>query len=274
MRFIAIGGDERMVYAARELCADTLYLGENMNIDGKYSAVVLPVPLSKDGENLDCPLEQTKFPLSRITEFAEENAEIFAGGSCPALEKICSENGFALTNYFANETLTLKNAKLTAEAAVMLMIQSSKGSVLGSRTLITGYGRIAKFLASAVSSLGGKVTVAARKPEVRAQAELDGYMAVDISEMHGIAGEFDYIANTAPAELFTETDFNNPNVVYIELASMPQEPTKSFCQKHGVNYIFAGGLPGKYSPKTAGIFIAETIQNIIFSEIPRKRAPN
>lgn len=265
MRVLFIGGDERMIYAARELCADTLYLGENINVSGKYGAIVLPVPLSKDGENVDCPLGQTRFPFGGISEFAEENSVVFAGGSSPALEKICRENGYTLKNYFALETLTLKNAKLTAEAAVMLMIQSSKGALLGSETLITGYGRIAKFLAKALSALGSKVTVAARKPEVRALAELDGYAAVDTSDMRGIIGKFEYIANTVPAQLFAENDFENSNAVYIELASLPQEPTKSLCKKHGLNYVFAGGLPGKYSPKAAGTFIAQTIKNIISS---------
>ncbi len=263
MKILVMGGDERMIFAARALGADALYLGENVNISGKYEAIVLPVPLSKDGENVACPIENTKFPLEKITEFAKENAFIFAGGNCPKLDGICREKGYRLENYFDSETLTLKNARLTAEAAVMLMIQASKGALLGEKALITGYGRIAKFLAKNLAALGCMVTISARKPEARAAAALDGYEAIDINNFRGDIGKFGYIANTVPAQLFNEEDFKGAGAVFIELATLPQEPTKTFCEANGLKYIFAGGLPGKYSPKAAGEYIADEIKSRI-----------
>ncbi len=260
MKILVMGGDERMIFAARALGADTLYLGENMNINGKYEAIVLPVPLSKDGENVACPIENTKFPLEKITEFAKENAFIFAGGHCPKLDEICREKGYRLENYFDSETLTLKNARLTAEAAVMLMIQASKGALFGEKALITGYGRIARFLARDLASFGCMVTIAARKPEARAAAELDGYEAIDTGNFRGNIGKFGYIANTVPAQIFKEDDLKGASAVFIELATLSQEPTKTFCEANGLKYIFAGGLPGKYSPKAAGEYIADEIK--------------
>ena len=260
MKILVMGGDERMIFAARALGADTLYLGENVNISGKYETIVLPVPLSKDGENVACPIENTKFPLEKITEFAKENAFILAGGNCPKLNDICREKGYRLENYFYSETLTLKNARLTAESAVMLLIQSSKGALFGEKALITGYGRIAKFLARNLAVFGCGVTIAARKPEVRAAAELDGYKAIDTGNFRGNIGKFGYIANTVPAQIFKEDDFKGASAVFIELATIPQEPTKTFCESNGLKYIFAGGLPGKYSPKAAGKYIADEIK--------------
>lgn len=265
MNILVMGGDERMVYAARELSADTLFLGEQMDTNKKYDTIVLPMPLSRDGENVACPIEKTQFPFSIITEYAAENARIFAGGTAAVLAEICRENGFMLENYSASETLTLKNAKLTAEAAAMLFVQHSPGSLLGSTVLITGYGRIARFLARELAPFGCNIIIAARKSEARVLAGLDGFSAVDINEIPDIIGECDYIANTAPAPLFSENDFAKLKewTVFEELATVPREPTESLCEKYGGRYVFAGGLPGKFSPETAGKFIAEEINKLI-----------
>ena len=262
---LVMGGDERMIYAARGLSADTLFLGEQMDTNKKYDTIVLPMPLSRDGENVACPIEKTQFPFSKITEYAAENARIFAGGNAEALAKLCLENGYTLENYFQSEALTLKNAKLTSEAAVMLLIQHSTGALLGSTALITGYGRIARFLARELSAFGCNIIIAARKREARVLAELDGFSAVDIGGISDVIGECDYIANTAPSQLFSEDVFAKMKewTIYEELATLPREPTKSLCEKHGGRYVFAGGLPGKFSPEAAGRFIAEEINNLI-----------
>ncbi|MCH5195739.1 MAG: hypothetical protein J1F28_03440 [Oscillospiraceae bacterium] len=258
---LVMGGDERMIHAARILSADTLFLGENADISKKYDAIVLPMPLSRDGASVVCPIEKTRFPFADIIEYAEENARIFAGGNSPALARLCREKGFTLENYSESETLALKNAKLTAEAAVMLFIQHSPGSLLGSTVLITGYGRIARFMARELSAFGCDVIIAARRPEARVLAELEGSSAVDIDGIADVIGECDYIANTVPAQLFPENVFAKIKewTILEELATLPQEPTKSLCEKYGGRYVFAGGLPGKFSPEAAGKFIAEEI---------------
>lgn len=263
MRISVMGGDERMLYAALKLSAETLFLGGDNAANGKYDAIILPMPLTRDGENVYCPLAKARLSFDKIPEFAAENAQIFAGGRSPALTEICRKNSFSLFNYLESEALALKNAKLTAEAAVMLLIQSSPDAVSGSTVLITGYGRIARFLAEDLSALGSKIIIAARRPEARVSAELDGYSSVDTSEISSVTGSADYIANTVPAEIFSERDFSamKPEAVFAELATLPPEPAKSLCEKNRVKYIFAGGLPGKYSPKAAGRFIAEEIQH-------------
>ncbi len=265
MKILVIGGDKRMIFAAQELRADTLLLGKHTDINGKYDAIVLPMPLTRDGENVFCPLENTAFPFLRTQEFCKSGAVVFAGGSCPKLTEICLLNSFKLINYSEVETLTLKNAALTAENAVMLMVQSSEGSLFGSSVLVTGYGRIAKFLAGFLKPFNCKLTIAARRPEARVQAELDGLRAIDTGEIAETIGEYDYIANTAPAQLFFESSLSacRKETVFLELATLPQEPTKSLCEKSGVKYVFAGGLPGKYSPKAAGKVIAEEIKKFI-----------
>lgn len=259
MKILCIGGDKRMLYTADLLSAERLFMGNFPEPLGKFGGIVLPIPLTKDKLSINAPLSQTAVTFNIILQYAEKNAVIFAGGTCDVLEKLCRENGFELVNYFASERLALKNAALTAEAAACILSQNGDGAVLGTEILVTGYGRIARFLARYLKTLGGKVTVAARNPASRAAAELEGFSAVDIN---GISGSFDYCANTVPAHVLTEEFFGEIGA-YMELATLDGEREKRLCSENGKKYIAAGGLPGKFYPKTAGKFIAEEIRQFI-----------
>lgn len=258
MKILFIGGDKRMSCAADALSVthtvQRLELGEHPLPDGKFAAVVLPLPLNKE------PLD-----FNVIKRYADERAIILAGGENSALTEFCDRNGFALVNYFAEETLTLKNAALTAEAACVILAQSTDGALLGSETLITGYGRIARLLAYRLAANGSAVTIAARRAEQRTAAELDGFSAVRPEDIENALGGADFIANTAPCAMFTENALAKAKsgAVFIELATLPDQPTKPLAESRGIQYIYAPGLPGRHSPKAAGEAVAETVRGII-----------
>ena len=146
-----------------------------------------------------------------------------------------------------------------------LLSQSSDGALLGSAVLVAGSGRIAFFLADRLRACGSTVTFAARNPDKRELARLNGYAAISLDELAGVLPEFDFIANTIPAPIFDEAMFSKmkENAVYEELATLPEQPRRAFAERFGVKYIYAGGLPGKYSPKAAGGFIAQTLGEIL-----------
>ena len=276
MRVLFIGGDKRMSCAAERL-AEPLYTerlgqGDIPAPEGKFDVIVLPLPLTKNGSDIFAPLSEKTLPFEIITEYAAENAVVFAGGECAALTQLCETRSYKLVNYFASEALTLKNAALTAEAAVALLSQSTDGALLDSSVLITGYGRIARFLAARLKAFGCDVTVAARREEQRVTARLDGFAAIPVDEIISVLEKFDHIANTAPGALFFEREFSKMrrSCVFMELASLPEEPTRSLAAKYGIKYIFASGLPGKYSPEAAGRYIADEISGCLkILQIPR-----
>lgn len=256
MKILFIGGDKRMDHAARALSAlyDVRRIGECPTSEEKFAVIVLPLPLNKE------PLD-----LNIITEYAARNALVLAGGESSALTELCSRNGYRLVNYFAEEALTLKNAALTAEAACALLSQSTEGALLGSKALITGYGRIARQLAYRLAANGASVMVVARRAEQRTAAELDGFSAVSTEKLADALDDVDFIANTAPCALFTENALAKAKsgAVFIELATLPDQPTKPLAESCGIRYIYAPGLPGRLSPKAAGEAVAETLRLII-----------
>ena len=263
-----------MRYAANKLSEDhevaMLTVGERPA--AAFDAVVLPLPLTKDGKTVFAPLEQDPISFDMLTEtfreFADEHTLVAAGGEVPALSELCKEIGCKFINYFARETLTLQNAALTAEAALCLLSQSGDGALLGSSVLITGSGRIAFFLAERLRACGAMVTFAARNKDKREMARLGGFEVLSLDELPDALPRFEYIANTVPAPLFDEVLFAkmSKTAVYQELASLPEQPRRSFAERFGIKYIYAGGLPGKYSPKAAGEFIAQAVGEILTSE--------
>lgn len=265
MRFLFIGGDARMDYAAQKLSHthEVLKYGEAA-LEGLFDAIVFPLPLTKDGETVFGALPRLTFEeLSAVLEkSADEHTLIAAGGECIALSEMCEKLGCRFENYFARESLTLQNAALTAEAALCLLSQSGDGALLGSAALVAGSGRIAFFLADRLRACGCAVTFAARNPDKRTLARLNGFAAIPLEDLEKALPAFDFVANTIPAPVFGEAAFRKmkENAVYEELATLPEQPRRAFAERFGVKYIYAGGLPGKYSPKAAGEFIAQTLE--------------
>ena len=279
MRIMFIGGDARMRYAAEKLSEnhETVLFDGAEHPNGAFDAIVFPLPLTKDGKTVFAPQDQSPISFDMLfetfREFADEHTLVLAGGETPVLTEFCAKLGCRLINYFAREALTLQNAALTAEAALCLLSQSGDGALLGSSALVAGSGRIAFFLADRLRACGSKVTFAARNRDKREQARLSGFEAISLEELPDALPRFDYIANTIPAPLFGETLFAKMRrtAVYQELASLPEQPQRSFAERFGIKYIYAGGLPGKYSPKAAGEFIAQSAEELLTSELSGDR---
>lgn len=262
MRISVIGGDKRMDCAANYLSQnfETERVTDKISPDKRSDVILLPLPLTKNGKDITGAVPM---PFEAIENYAADNAFVLAGGECEALTELCKKRGYILENYFSRESLTLKNAALTAESAAAILAQSTDGALLDSKALITGYGRIARYLAARLNAFGCDVTIAARREEQRISAMLDGHKAVAIDQALDNLKNYDYIANTIPAELFTEEKLRgiSEHGVYMELASVPN--AEKLAEKLNLHYIFAGGLPGKYSPKAAGRYIAEEVISLI-----------
>ncbi len=264
-----IGGDRRMICAAELIsqsggvCAVGLGgdFPEPENQSGGYERIVLPVPFSRDGENITAPLSERPLPLELLTDYAAAGARIFSGGTSTKLETLCENHGLQLVNYMAAEELTLKNALLTAEGAVSLLISGYDGALFDSTAVITGYGRIARYLARLLQAFRCRVTIAARSPLQREAALLDGLCTLPVTLAGLAAAGADLVINTVPACILTEECFSRMRygAVYMELATRSETPEKGWAEARGVKYIAAGGLPGKFSPRTAGEAIARAV---------------
>lgn len=264
-RYLFIGGDRRSIYSAEYLSADKLGLADDPTPNGTYTHIVLPMPVSRDGININAPLSPTPLSPEEILRYSAEGTKVLCGGRNGKIERLCKDNRLIFIDYSADESLTLKNAQLTAEGAIALLVQNSEKALYGSEILITGYGRVARCTALLLKAFHCNVTVCARRREQRTLTELDGMKSAPIECLTEICTKTDFILNTVPAPLFSDTVFSatKNGSLYLELASLPTEPYSSLAESNGIRYIHGGGLPGKFSPETAGKLIAETLPLLV-----------
>lgn len=146
-----------------------------------------------------------------------------------------------------------QNARITAQAALGLLLPRLEDSFDQCPTLLLGWGRIGKCLEGLLRQLGFPVWVYARKTEDRAMLTALGGNAVTGAELETLLPGLRCIINTAPAQILTaqQQQSLSPECIRMELASIPG--------LLGPNVLHARGLPGKYRPRASGRLIAQSI---------------
>ena len=294
IKLALMGGDLRQLVVAREL-AKIYEVGVwgawgTQEIEGvtvcaapeqaiaDADAVILPLPSSTDGITLNCPgdLSCNRIKLAKIVGLMREGM-LLVGGKLPeALINVAQSKKIKCFDYFNCETLQIKNAYITAEAALSIAMNSLGKSIADSRFVITGYGRIASQLAALLRKLGASVTVAARKESDRAYAECIGCdsLAIRAANERGkwydtITRDYDVLFNTVPNWLF-DRDFLetlDKKTFIIDLASAPGGVDVCAAKELSANVLWATSLPGKYAHESAGKIISDCVKNILEEEL-------
>ena len=272
-----LGGDSRQLYAA-EYLRDKGYKvnifacehGKNpentacsSNIDEAMSSdiIILPLPVSKNGNLLNAPLASAEIRLKDIVDRISDSHLVFYGmGSQGFTRNVQARAGYSC-DYFNIEELIYKNALLTSEGIISIILEKLPTTVYGMKAAITGYGRIGMFTAQKLIALGADVTVFARNELQLLKASLSGAKAKNINNLSEMSCNFDVIVNTVPSQVIDKTAvrLSRSHCVFIEAASAPYGIDSDACALFGRSLIKAFSLPGKIAPKSAGIIIGETI---------------
>lgn len=228
--------DKRMVYAAEYLADHGFKYTDDTE---KCDFVLLPVPAKKE-------------------MFSGLNGKpaFFGNGDY--------KNGF---DYMKNETYVLKNAYLTAEGAVTCIEQNTDYSLIGSKILIIGYGRIAKALHKILSSYSANITVCSRSSVSKAEAGFNGASHILFQDLKK-PSDFDVVINTVPHIVLTKNELLalKKGALILDLASFPGGVDILVANSLKIKLINGRGMPSKYTQKTAGKIIGEAVINIIEEE--------
>ncbi len=283
MKIACIGGDRRQTEIALYMQSkghSTVTFGlpknENLTAVGTlFEAVsdcdvcILPLPVSRDGTTVNAPLTGDVIFLQDIMLCRPKH--IFGGIIKPELRAELQNRNIEYNDYFDSESLTIKNAVLTAEAAVAIAINCTDFSIFGSKSLVLGYGRIGRQLAKYLRALGSEVTATSRNDSILSTIEADGITPLETSKAAEICGRFDYIFNTAPSPLLNQKFLEGcKSSVFIEDLATDSGLDLAAAHKLNINAAVYGGLPGKHSPVKAGQFIAQEI--LLFLEMRGKYA--
>ena len=280
-----VGGDMRQIRAAnriaeygysvsilgfsatdKEKFSERIRRLDNLDeVDKNFDAVVLPLPYTIDGENINTNPDGQKITTGELVKKLSPETVVLGGKCDRKIIKIAEQRGLNVVDYFDREDLQILNAIPTAEGAIQIAMEEVKHTIHSSKCLVIGNGRIGKILSKMLDGMGAEVTVAARKNRDRVQAFAAGLKSIPICSLYEEIGSFDIIFNTAPS-LILDSDLlvkTRRDTVIIDLASSPGGVDFESARRIGIKVIWALSLPGKVAPDTAGDIIGKTILNIL-----------
>ncbi|MGI6028463.1 MAG: dipicolinate synthase subunit DpsA [Candidatus Heteroscillospira sp.] len=282
MKFAVMGGDARLAQLCRLLHADghrvrTFALERADKLDEAVASadcaecarhadcVILPLPLSGRQGYLSTLLSAREVTLDEVFSSLPRGVPVCAGRVDDYAAECAKKYGVGLIDYFCREELCVMNAAATAEGALELLIRETPKTLLGSRVLVVGFGRIGRLLALRLQGMGCHVAVSSRKYADMAWCRAMGFEPLDTRALEPHLGKFDMVVNTVPAAVLGEERLRllREGSLCMDLASRPGGVDFAAAARLGVHAIWALSLPGEVAPISAGEIIRDTIYNIL-----------
>ena len=190
---------------------------------------------------------------------------ILCGRMPLAYVEFCQKKGSCVILTAEMDELAIHNAIPTAEGTLEIAMRESQITIHGSNALVTGLGRCGLPLARILAALGARVTVAARRREVRAVAETFGFSTIGFDQLQALAHSFNFLFNTVPAPVLTEDILTQvrKDAIIIDIASAPGGTDFVTANRLGLKSFLSLGLPGKVAPITAGKILTKVYHNLI-----------
>ncbi len=281
MRVAVVGGDRRAAILATELLRRGhrvhSFALEKAELPAEiprelslqvctYGAdcVILPVPAERGGL-LNAPLGLNAVSMDETISALWPESLVLGGKFSGKSLELARRGRLRLEDVMRRTDFVTANAAITAECAVGLLLRESERAILGSRCLVVGWGRIGRQLAPRLRALGAVVTVAARDPADRAEAEALGLYALDYNALESAAEETDFVLNTVPARVLTDAFLCclTAETLLVELASPPGGFDAMLAKNIGLRVLEAPGLPGKSAPYAAAMLLLKTLEQVL-----------
>lgn len=277
-KILNIGGDSRQVYLINHLLENgfdvsssglfsELLSKECLQIDNykealqSHEIILCPTPFSKDGKQINTIKNDIIIFINELKSLLTPE-HLIIGGNIPVnFTDALNKKNIHYLDLLNKDAVAIENAVSTAEGAIAKAIMQSPINLNLSNCLIIGFGRCGKVLAHKLSGLGAKVSITTRSKDNNAIATSYGYTQLSYTDLEENISSYDFIFNTAPALVLTSKALSvlNPDVTIIDIASVPGGLDYDYVNKAKVNAYLYLGIPGKISPKSSGIILANAI---------------
>lgn len=285
--YAIIGGDMRQVYLVEELALEKTsichyalcdtpkeycYNAESLvtaspsleeSIQNSH-CIICPIPLSRKG-NLNQSIWKENFSMERILSNLQCGQSFFAGCISKDFKDTAMEKGVHVFDLMSEPSLAFFNTIATAEGAICEAIRRSPKNLHQSRCAVLGYGKCGRTLTQYLKGMSCQVYVFTNPREERAQAAITSDISGTLQEFEMYAKDVDFIFNTIPALIITDTLLSNmkDSVTIIDIASAPGGTDFTAAKRLGIQALLCPGLPGKYAPASSAKIIKETIEKIL-----------
>ena len=186
-----------------------------------------------------------------LRAFWNRDTRVFGGAYGP-LRRILEEGCERVVDLLEDPRVAAENARLTAEAALLLVRTRTEASLQNHSCAVLGWGRIAKCLAPMLRAAGARVLVCARGIEALAEAESLGFRTCPLRDYRV---REDLVFNTVPARVLTPDRLTGGRSLWVELASapggLPEQPP--------LPVLDGASLPGRILPRSAAEILYQGI---------------
>jgi dipicolinate synthase subunit A len=219
--------------------------------------IVCPVPGLGPDDSLWTPHSSDPVHLtSEALGLARTGARMFMGRVSEGIAAVCEPSGVAPIAHGDDGVEALLHAIPTAEGAVYHAIALSDITLMGSRCVCTGFGRVGQSMALLLRGMGANVTLCARNEFQRARAVGFGLRALPLTALPGELAQADFCFQSAPGldgYVLTRDVLEgaSEDIVIIELSSPPSGTDLAACEELGLTALWARGQAGT-APRTAG----------------------
>ena len=245
-RWLLIGADARIKELAKKLSSPnrTIFFKNTLSWDAGLNATVLDFC----PDNIVLPIQPLSIDVPLL--LGTKHVTFYTGRLTDEWRAMLKQE--KIIPYLENESFIWKNAALTVESFISYMYEQRK-TIRGKHFIITGFGRVAKLLAQALTGLHAKVTIAVRSKAQRHEAMMLGYEAVYLQPQY--IKEATALINTIPTQWLTQQFSEVIKMPIYDLASAPG--CLYYVTRNDYTPLLA--LPGKYFPDDAAQLLYDSI---------------
>ncbi len=275
---LSIGGDSRQIHLINHLLSkgymvssfglESELLSPKCNLINNYKealeghkVIIGPTPFSKDGKQINTLKNDIIIYINELKSYLTPE-HLVIGGSIPGLlSESLSKKNIPYIDLLEDNSVAIANAVSTAEGAIAKAITKSPINLNNAKCLLLGYGRCGKVLAGKLTGLGADVFITTRNKENNSLAASFGFSLLDYAHLKNEIKTFDFIFNTVPEQILSAEYLSllNGDVTVIDIASAPGGLDYDYVNKNKINAYLYLGIPGKISPKSSGMILANAI---------------
>lgn len=231
----------------------------------KSGIIIAPIPMTKNKKDLNNQAGKDDLGLNELAEALKEGQYFFAGCIPDGFQDKAADNGVVCCDFMKKEELAIYNSIATAEGAIAEAIQKSPLNLHRSECLVLGYGKCGKTLAAYLKGMFCRVTVCARRPDVRSEASILADEVISFDDIPDNLKQYSFIFNTIPNMIMDRSLLMSvkKQAIIIDIASAPGGVDFTAAKELGIPAWLCPGLPGKYAPESS----ARAMTDVLMQEM-------
>ena len=197
---------------------------------------------------------------AKMLEDIKSETIVIGGRHEPEIPLLLNSMDIEFYNMLEDENFQARNAKLTAEGTLPIIIENTKKSLDDLLVLIIGFGRTGAAVCNLLTKLNINQVIATNSSERPAHA----FSIKTIHSSNFDFSDYDIIINTVPHSIIKNKEIKTmkKDAVYIDLASKPALDLE-YAKKVGINAKKYPALPAKSCPISAACAMRDYILGVL-----------